>query len=136
MLVTASETATTPGQVLPIQIFVGASYAPAGNTVPTGGVSVSVDGALADSSLAFSETLNLTQAFVAYDFVAPAAAGSHLITVTYPGDGSDSLGDSEAQGIHHTVVLIGTHKDKKYVGILSNARRVFEIDLRFALIPR
>jgi hypothetical protein len=86
MLLTASETATTPGQVLPIQIFVGSSYAPAGNTVPTGGVSVSVDGAVADSSLAFSETVDLTQAFVAYNLVAPSASSSHLITITYPGD--------------------------------------------------
>ncbi len=56
-------------------------------TVPTGSVSVSVDGTVVDSSLAFSQTFpGYPQAGAVYDFVAPAASGSHLVTVTYPGD--------------------------------------------------
>ena len=85
--ITPSENNAAPGQTVPIQIVVASAYAPSGLSVPSGSVSVSVDGAVVDASLALSAT-NASEfyASVTYNFVAPATAGSHLIAVSYPGD--------------------------------------------------
>jgi subtilase family serine protease len=77
-----------PGENDPIQIYVSGSYLPNRPytpTSPTGNLSVSVDGTLIDPSLALATNMNGV-----YNFVAPAAAGSHLITVTYSGDATHS----------------------------------------------
>jgi len=59
--------------------------------VPTGTVSVSVDGSVAQPSLAFSST-NASAFYpsATYNFLAPATVGSHLVTVAYPGDAAHS----------------------------------------------
>lgn len=87
ILIEASATTATAGETLPIQIFVSSVNNPSASPVPTGAVSVSVDGSVVDSSLAIATAPNyLWQALATYNFVAPATAGSHLIAVTYPGD--------------------------------------------------
>ena len=50
-------------------------------TDPTGNVSVSVDGVVVDPSLVLPTSMTGN-----YNLVAPATTGSHLVTVTYPGD--------------------------------------------------
>jgi subtilase family serine protease len=87
VLISPSQYTAAPGQTIPVQIYVDSSYAGSGSTVPTGDISVSVDGAVTDPSLAFSATNAYdSQSSVVYNFVAPAASGSHLIAVAYPGD--------------------------------------------------
>ena len=87
VLISPSQYTATPGQTVPIQIYVSSFYAASGSTVPTGTVSVSVDGTVVDPSLTVSATnASGSQASVIYNFVAPAASGSHLIAVAYPGD--------------------------------------------------
>jgi subtilase family serine protease len=82
-----TQTTATAGETVPIQIEVFSLLESPSATAPTGGVSVSVDGTVVDSSLAFSETFpNSTQVGAEYEFVAPANSGSHLISVNYPGD--------------------------------------------------
>jgi subtilase family serine protease len=81
----------SPGQSLQVQITVGSFYSSTGalngNNVPTGTLAVSVDHTIAQSALTFSSTdASLSNAIANYTFVAPATPGSHLITVTYPGD--------------------------------------------------
>ncbi|MGD0444413.1 MAG: protease pro-enzyme activation domain-containing protein [Edaphobacter sp.] len=89
----SSNSVSTPGENDIIQITVGAGYTPSTNspnfTVPTGNVSVSVDGTVMDSSLALATnpSINLNGN---YPLIAPATTGSHLVTVTYPGDATHS----------------------------------------------
>jgi subtilase family serine protease len=82
----SSETSAAPGQTVPIQITVQTLFS-SNATLATGSVSISVDGTLVDSSLTLTPTdpvyLNTS---ATYNFVAPTVTGSHLITVTYPGD--------------------------------------------------
>ena len=76
--------APAPGENDPIQIEVASLYVPNHTytaTDPTGNVSVSVDGAVVDPSLVLPMSMTGT-----YNLTAPATTGSHLITVTYPGD--------------------------------------------------
>lgn len=90
-LLIASETSAAPGVSVPIQIVVGSTYSLNGATVPTGTVSVSVDGAVMQPSLAFSASdASQSNATANYNFVAPPAAGSHLVTVNYRGDATHS----------------------------------------------
>jgi subtilase family serine protease len=82
-----SPTTATAGETVPIKVIVssllGAPYA----TVPTGSVSVSVDGTVVNSSLTLSESYpGYSQMGAEYDLVAPATSGSHLIAFGYPGD--------------------------------------------------
>jgi subtilase family serine protease len=82
-----TQTTAAAGGTVPIQAEVYSALGQPNGTVPTGSVSVSVDGTVVDSSVAFSQTFpGYPQAGAVYDFVAPAASGSHLVTVTYPGD--------------------------------------------------
>jgi subtilase family serine protease len=91
VLLSAPEIAAVSGATVPIQISVGSVYSPNGTSVPTGSLSVSVDGTIVDASLAFSATnVPESNASVTYNFVAPATAGSHLITATYSGDAAHS----------------------------------------------
>jgi subtilase family serine protease len=75
-----------PGDIIPLQIGVGAFYSPSGSTPPTGTVVVSVDGTVVEPSLALSVANNYAESMANYNFVAPAAAGSHQVTVLYAGD--------------------------------------------------
>jgi Pro-kumamolisin, activation domain len=89
----SSNSVSTPGENDLIQITVGAGYSPStigpNFTVPTGNVSVSVDGVVVDPSLALptNPTINM---YGTYSLVAPTTTGSHLIAVTYPGDATHS----------------------------------------------
>lgn len=108
ILLTAPATTATAGQTIPIQINVEPFYQSTGTTVPTGSVSVSVDSVVAVAVLPISPSgTYVTDATATYDFVAPATAGSHLITVNYPGDATHSpststyavmVGDVQATG--------------------------------------
>ena len=85
-----STTWAAVGENVSIQIFVEPLYAqavPSAISVATGSVSVSVDGAVVNGSLALSQ-INGPQSnpSATYNFVPPATAGSHLIAVTYSGD--------------------------------------------------
>ncbi len=91
VLITGDPITATSGQTIPLQFDVSPLFSPTGNTVPIGSLSVSVDGTVVNSSLALSPSpMYNTQAAAEYDFVAPAAAGSHLISVTYSGDTTHS----------------------------------------------
>lgn len=90
-LLVPSEYSAASGASVPIQINVQSWDAPYGTPVPTGTVSVSVDGTVVQPSLAFSTTdAYYSKATANYNFVAPATAGSHLVTVTYLGDATHS----------------------------------------------
>jgi subtilase family serine protease len=77
----------SPGQTQAIRIIVGSVDTPTDSSVPTSGVSVSVDGTVVNSSLQFSQTLpGYGRSSADFNFTAPQSSGSHLIAVTYPGD--------------------------------------------------
>jgi subtilase family serine protease len=83
-----SPTAAAVGETVSIQMFVDPGYTQ-DITIPiaTGSVSVSVDGAVVDASLALSPyDGSRFDASTTYNYVAPATTGSHLIAVTYSGD--------------------------------------------------
>lgn len=91
VLLTGANSALMPGENELIQISVGTTYLPNrpyAPTPPTGNVSVSVDHVVVDPSLAL--TTNLTSVIGTYNLVAPSTTGSHLISVTYPGDATHS----------------------------------------------
>ena len=82
-----STSSATPGQTVSVQINVEVSFNAPGSSVPTGSVSVAVDDKVVDASLAVTSTgADPSAASANYNLVAPATAGSHLVTVTYPGD--------------------------------------------------
>jgi subtilase family serine protease len=90
-IVINAEAIATPGTSVPIQIMVESVYSPVAAFLPTGGVAVSLDGTVIDPSLEFPSTnpSNFSST-VNYTFTAPSTAGSHLITVNYPGDATHS----------------------------------------------
>ncbi|MBB5343992.1 S53 family peptidase [Tunturibacter empetritectus] len=91
VLIIGSQYTANPGDIVPVQIVVTSSYANAVPPAPTGALSVSLDGVVAQSSLAITSTNPLySQASVNYSYVAPPTAGAHLLTVTYPGDATHS----------------------------------------------
>jgi hypothetical protein len=90
---------STPGENDLIQITVGTQYNP-NATVPTGNVSVFVDGAVVDPSLALSTNPGINMTGL-YQLVTPATTGSHVINVTYPGDAT------HAPSTATTVVSVG-----------------------------
>jgi subtilase family serine protease len=92
IVLSAPETLWTipTGQTVPIQINVEPFSQAGGATTPTGNVSVSVDAVVAEATLPLSPDPNSTNAVASYNFVAPATAGSHLVTVNYPGDATHS----------------------------------------------
>jgi subtilase family serine protease len=89
LLIINSPYTAAPGDSIPLQFVVDSTYSPGGSTPPTGTVAVSVDGTVVEPSLALS-VANSSQSTVNYNFVAPAAAGSHLVIVRYPGDATHS----------------------------------------------
>jgi hypothetical protein len=91
VLIVNSQYTATPGESVPVQIVVNSLFEGALRPAPTGTVSVSLDGIVAQSSLTITQTNPLNSGASAnYTFVAPASAGSHLLTVTYPGDATHS----------------------------------------------
>ena len=87
VLLTAGQYAVASGASLPIQIYVSSVSTPQGSSIPSGNVSVSVDGIVVEPSLALSAAgIDPTDVTASYTLVAPATAGSHLVTVNYPGD--------------------------------------------------
>lgn len=89
MLLIASETTAAPGGTVPIQISVQPFNS--STSIPSGSVSISIDGAVVDASLALAPANTYyPNATANYNFVAPATAGSHLIAVTYSGDATHS----------------------------------------------
>jgi len=88
---TANPVAVNPGDNVPLQIIVDSLSESAVPTAPTGAVSISLDGVVAQSSLAITpENPPNSGASINYSFVAPNAAGSHLLTVKYLGDATHS----------------------------------------------
>jgi subtilase family serine protease len=82
-----SPTTATAGETVPIKVIVSSLLGAPYGTVPTGGLSVSVDGTVVNPSLTLSEAFpGYPQIGAEYDLVAPATAGSHLIAFIYPGD--------------------------------------------------
>jgi hypothetical protein len=82
-----SPTTATAGETVPIKVIVSSLLGAPNATAPTGGVSVSVDGTVVDSSLTFSKPFpGYPQMGAEYDLVAPATTGSHLIAFSYSGD--------------------------------------------------
>jgi hypothetical protein len=88
---TANPVAANPGDYVPLQIIVNSLSESTVPTAPAGAVSISLDGVVAQSSLAITpENAPNTGASVSYSFVAPNTAGSHLLTVKYLGDATHS----------------------------------------------
>lgn len=91
ILLIASQTTATPGETVPIQISVQPYNVLSNASIPSGSVSISVDGVIVDASLALAPAnVYYASAIATYNFVAPATAGSHLIAVTYSGDATHS----------------------------------------------
>jgi subtilase family serine protease len=91
VLIISSQYTASPGESVPVQIVVNSFSIGALPPAPSGTVSVSLDAVVTQSSLAITQTNPLNSGASAnYTFVAPAAAGSHLLTVTYPGDATHS----------------------------------------------
>jgi subtilase family serine protease len=91
ILIISSQYTATPGESVPVQIVVNSISIGVVPPAPTGTVSVSLDGVVAQASLAITQKKpSDSGASVNYTFVAPAAAGSHLLTVTYSGDATHS----------------------------------------------
>jgi len=102
---TANPVAANPGDNVPLQITVDSLFESAVPTAPTGAVSISLDGVVAQSSLAITpENPPNSGASINYSFVAPNAAGSHLLTVKYLGDATHSPSSATFS------VLVGTVK--------------------------
>ena len=83
-----SPTAAAVGETVSVQIFVDPGYTQdISIPIATGSVSVSVDGVLVNPSLPLSPyDGSQFDASAIFNYVAPSSTGSHLITVTYPGD--------------------------------------------------
>jgi subtilase family serine protease len=87
ILIVYSQYTATPGESVPVQIVVNSISRGVVPPAPTGTVSVSLDGVVAQASLTITQKKpSDSGASVNYTFVAPTATGSHLLTVTYPGD--------------------------------------------------
>lgn len=91
LILSPTRSKPSPGEVVAVQISVQpSSIAYPISSVPTGKVSVSVDGTVVNASLPLSVISGIPnpndQSIAYYNFVAPSTAGSHLLAVTYPGD--------------------------------------------------
>ncbi len=95
ILLTATAVAVAPGTSLPIQISVQPQYVPGGLSLPTGSVSVSIDGMVMNPSLPLSvANTSYVNSIATYTFIAPSATGSHLVTVAYPGDAKHAASEA------------------------------------------
>lgn len=76
-----------PGSTVPFQIAVQRSTTSASTAIPSGSVSISVDGVVVNQAQALTATNSTSGiATATYNFIAPTTAGSHLVSVTYSGD--------------------------------------------------
>ena len=76
-----------PGGSDVLTLQVGSVYGPQPTTPVSGGVTVSVDGVVVEQNLPFA-TINAYSGSATYTFQAPQATGTHVVTVTYLGDGT------------------------------------------------
>jgi hypothetical protein len=107
-LLIASETTAVPGSTVPIQISVQPFNTPSNTSVPSGNVSVSVDGVVVDASLSLAPANTYyANGTATYNFVAPAAAGSHLVAVIYAGDATHSSSKATYSVLVGNVVASG-----------------------------
>jgi subtilase family serine protease len=87
VIASAGPYGASPGQTESIRIIVASLSTPTNSSVPTGGVSIAVDDTVVNPSLPFSQTdPGYGNSTVDFNFTAPPISGSHLISVTYPGD--------------------------------------------------
>ncbi|NYF89359.1 S53 family peptidase [Tunturiibacter empetritectus] len=100
---TVSPTAAAVAEPVSIQIGIGPLYAQTAINVPTGSVSVSVDGVVAQASLALSANSTAT-----YSLIAPSTPGYHLIVVTYSGDATHSTSTSTYSLLAGSVTATGS----------------------------
>jgi hypothetical protein len=92
VLIVPSAYTAMPGDEVSLTINVSTLFRATSWSVPTGSVSVAVDGTVVESSLVFTATDTYSaQASTSYNLVAPSAAGSHVVTVTYPGDAAHAV---------------------------------------------
>jgi subtilase family serine protease len=76
-----------PGQTASVGIIVSDFTFQPSSSIPTGSVSVSLDGNVVNPSLAFSSTDSYANSATAnYNLLIPSTPGSHVLTATYPGD--------------------------------------------------
>ncbi|HXS12693.1 MAG TPA: protease pro-enzyme activation domain-containing protein [Acidobacteriaceae bacterium] len=80
-----TQTSAAAGATVPVQILVSTGYLPGGPTLPTGSLSIFLDGKTVNPALALGSDAN-NQGSVNYSFVAPAQAGAHLLVARYSGD--------------------------------------------------
>jgi subtilase family serine protease len=73
------------GTTVSVQILVSTGNLPSGSTIPTGSLSISIDGQTVTSSLALASSSN-NQAAASYSFMAPTQTGSHIVIARYSGD--------------------------------------------------
>lgn len=86
-LIVPTEHTAAPGASVPLQIDVQSFDAPYGTPIPTGSVSITLDGTVVAPALTFSSTDSYYSSSTAnYSFIAPSTAGSHLVRVSYSGD--------------------------------------------------
>jgi subtilase family serine protease len=79
---------TTAGETLPLQINVGTIYIGPIQPIPTGTVSVAIDGAAVPPPLTLAPTSDPAsdQSVAPYNLVISSTPGYHLVTATYSGD--------------------------------------------------
>ena len=75
------------GQIIPLQIVINPLSASPGNTVPTGTLSISLDGQTLNPAVPFttSSTQN-AQAGLTYSLTVPPQTGTHIVIARYSGD--------------------------------------------------
>lgn len=87
-LIVPTQYTAAAGTSVPLQVVVDSFvYVPYSTPVPTGSLSIALDGTVIEPALTFSTTdPYYAKATANYSFTAPATAGSHLVRATYSGD--------------------------------------------------
>ncbi|WP_353063763.1 protease pro-enzyme activation domain-containing protein [Tunturibacter psychrotolerans] len=104
----ASNTSVAPGASDQTQITVGIVVPNFGAPTPSGSVTVSMDGTVAQKSLALSPDPDDSSSAANFSFVAPATSGSHLLAVTYPGDATHAPSSATLPILVGSVTATGT----------------------------
>ncbi len=100
--------AIQPGDTDVLSISVGTAYRPQPMTTPTGSVAVSVDGTLVQPHLALVPDPLFHYTRASFSFVGPSTPGSHIISVTYPGDSTHGPSSSTAAILVGNVAATGS----------------------------
>jgi subtilase family serine protease len=108
VLLMVPTTSAQTGETVAIQIYVEPFYQDNGVTPPTGNVSVSVDGIVVNAALPLTPDSNDPDSSATYNFVAPAATGSHPVTVYYPGDATHSAATATYSPLVGNVLATGS----------------------------